>query len=652
MKADSMELVDFLAQNKTIFRIPVYQRNYEWGEGQCVQLFKDLENAFKQNKKHFLGAVVYVPEEGPNLSHLETIIDGQQRLTSCMLLLRVLANLNENNKEEIENSFLFNKYIELNNHIKLQPVDKDQEAFQKVINNQADQYEVPSKIIENYNIFKSLVTNSELNIDELFQAINYLNIVYISLDKSENPQVIFESLNSTGVSLSSPDLIRNFILMRLGSNDQTRLYNEYWSKIQAQFVGNVLTEFIRHYLIMRTGRFVNKEKIYDSYKNFYDDQNLTPEEALRDLLTTSNYYRHLLDANKMSKKFDKIVRNINILDKKVVYPYFLKLLDLNAKGLLTWEEIEEIGLVIQSMLYRRMVCGIPSNGLNSLFISLTGKSDSEYELLKARLSNNDFPNDKIFKESLINFPIYNKRRDWAKLTLVVLEENYTKETVDFDDAQVEHIMPQKLSTDWRIQVPNAEAVNKQLGNTIGNLTLTKYNQEMGNKDFNEKKSFYHDSNIYLTRKISETCDTWNKETIISRASELADSLINIFPKLELTPDKQENDSNQEYSISEEVDVTGKKPIRITIQSKDFAVSSWAMCIVVFLNYVWDNDSEIFKMIKNYPTFHNMFSNFRKPKELSNGEMVETSYSANKILALLAKMSEVSGIEDEVSYTIK
>lgn len=343
------------------------------------------------------------------------------------------------------------------------------------------------------------------------------------------------------------------------------------------------------------------------------------------------------------------------MDKKVVYPYFMKLMGMEESGDITWDDIVKIGHVVESLLYRRMVCGIPSNGLNRIVVSLTNRieGNDEFKNLQKRLLKSNFPDNKEFKSHLIDYQIYNKKRNRAKLTLIILEENRTKETIDFDDAQVEHIMPRKLSNDWKINVPNADAINHQYGGTIGNLTLTKYNQEMGNKIYAEKREYYSESNISLTREVAKNYSKWDKESIIDRANKLADELIKIFPKPKMLDEAVAIDISGEHPIDEELDVTGMKPIRLTIQNNDLPVSSWANCLVVFLDYVWENDSETYDRIKNDSSVGNMiFSKFRSPKALKNGEKIETNFSANVIAALLAKMSEICGIEDEVSYTLK
>ena len=653
LKADNISLVRFLGRSDIVFEIPVYQRNYEWGKDQCEQLFVDLIRAGKKQSSHFIGTIVYVPESGDDLSHIEIIIDGQQRLMSCMLLLKAIAVSDASVAEEITDKYLTNKYLKLNNHIKLKPVEKDQEAFIAILNNREEGYKKPSKVIENYHVFKELIATSGYSGQELLEALNYLNMVYIEL-KEENPQIIFESLNSTGLSLSASDLIRNFLLMKLESVTQERLYKDYWLKIENLFTTKLFTDFVRHYLIMKTGKLVKNDEVYATYKRFYDDQDFTSEDALIDLHRNATFYSELLNEQSPSMEFNRIIRNINLMEKKVVYPYLLKLLELQTKEEMSWEEINEIAHTLESLLYRRTICGIPSNELNKIIASLAAKHEGrdEFQNLRKRLRTSNFPNDKEFKRKLLEYPIYKKKRNLARLTLVVLEEYRTKETIDFNQAQIEHIMPRNLSSDWKLEVPNATNVNKQLGNTIGNLTLTKYNQEIGNKVYKLKREQYEKSNVSLTREVAKDYEEWNKDSIQNRADKLADDLLTIFVK----PQDFDNsvvDNRGEHLINEGLNVTGMKPVRLTIQDNDIKVKSWASCLVKFLDYIWENDNEAYEKIKGIPSVGAMlFTNMRSPKELANGDMVETNFSANTIVTLLAKISEFCGITEEVSYTIE
>lgn len=656
MKADSIHLFDFLENGKTIFEIPVFQRNYEWDEQQCSQLFKDLTIAAEDDQDHFIGAIVYVAETGRKLSHIYRIIDGQQRLMSLMLLLKSLADVNDQVRAEIQEQYLTNKYLEENNHLKLKPVAHDMEAFEAVMNDRLDQYNEPSKVVKNYQYFKKRIQQSEFSSTELYEALNHFNMVYIELTndvQDENPQVIFESLNSTGVSLSASDLVRNFLLMKLDSDKQSRLYQEYWVKMERIFTTNTFADFIRFYLTMKMHKMINRAKIYPLYKEFYHGQGLDSEEALADLYRFAIFYDQLIHAETGIQELNPILRHINAMDSRVVYPYFFMMLEMTSTGEVSQDDVIEVAQIMESYLFRLKVCQLPTNGLNRMVIALCDKAKAvgDYRARLVSLLNASFPDDKKFADSLMNVNLYSLRNNLAKLALVVLEESRTKETIDFDDAQVEHIMPQRLNNDWRIELPNANRINEEMGGVIGNLTLTKYNQEMGNKVYSEKKEVYQTSNVSLTREIAAEYPTWNKESIVKRTEQLAQELISIFPRPVDT--LQVEDISGEHTITESIDITGKKPTRLTISDEDIPLDSWRKMLISFMEYIWQLDSRNYEKIKGDSSLNKMlFASQRVPEILDNGTSIETNFSANVVLALISKIAEICDIADEVSYTIK
>ncbi len=656
VKADSIYLFDFLGNGKTIFEIPVFQRNYEWGKEQCEQLFNDLINVAKSKMDHFIGAVVYVTETGSKMSHIYRIIDGQQRLTSLTLLLKALADADEQNKAEIEEQYLTNKYLEDNNHLKLKPVEHDYDNFVSVMNNMVEANQV-SKISENYSLFRNLIEDSDLSATELYEAMHHFNMVYIELSNDpneENPQVIFESLNSTGVSLSASDLVRNFLLMKLESRLQSELYKKYWVRIERMFSTNVFAEFIRHYLIMKTHKAVKRNNVYDSYKSYYTEKALTADEALADLYKFANFYYGLVKSKTGNFDFDKSLKHINMMGSKAVFPYGMLLLELTETGKIEQSYANELINILENYLFRVKVCQLPTNRVNKIVIALCDidKANGDLKLRLLRMLKSSFPEDKRFADSLLRVDLYHQRNHLAKLALEILEENRTKETIDFNNVQVEHIMPQRLNAEWRLQVANADKVKEQYGGTIGNLTLTKYNQEMSNKLFSEKQNYYKDSNISLTRDIANTYDHWDQETIIKRTGDLTDLLLSIFPLPNIQSIKAK-EINGEYNIADTIDVTGKKPLRISIDKNEYSVDSWRQMLKVFLNDLWNKDSRSFEIIKNDNQLNKMLFNVqRNPAKLENGMSIETNYSATVILAIIAKVSDLCEITDQVSYTLK
>ena len=656
MKADSIHLFDFLGNGKTIFEIPVFQRNYEWDKAQCEQLFNDLVNATLTDTDHFIGAVVYVTETGSKMSHVYRIIDGQQRLTSLTLLLKALADANVQDQDEIEEQYLTNKYLDTNNHLKLKPVEHDYDAFISVMKGMTNEGPA-SKITENYHFFQKLIEKSELSSVELYEAMNHFTMVYIELSSDpneENPQVIFESLNSTGVSLSASDLVRNFLLMKLDSNLQSELYQRYWIRIERMFSTNIFAEFIRHYLIMKTHKSVKKNSVYSSYKNFYETENLTSNEALADLYKFANYYYALVNSKTNNSEFDRSLRHINMMDSKVFFPYFMLLLDLVENGEIEQTYANDLAYIVENYLFRIKICQMATNRLNKIVIALCDirKSNGNLKLRLLRMLKTSFPDDKKFTESLMTIDLYHQRNHLAKLSLEILEESRTKETINFEEAQIEHIMPQRLNSEWRLQVTNADKIKEQYGGIIGNLTLTKYNQEMSNKLYDEKRNYYKDSNISLTRDIANEYDYWNKETIIKRTEDLTKALLIIFPMPDISEVEAKNVTG-DYNINDSIDVTGKKPAKITIDDNEYTVDSWRQMLISFLNDIWNKDSHSLEIVKDDAQLNNMLFNVqRAPAMLENGMNIETNYSATVILAIIVKISELCDITDQVSFTLK
>ncbi|MQB68233.1 DUF262 domain-containing protein [Lactobacillus reuteri] len=656
MKADSIHLFDFLGSSKTIFEIPVFQRNYEWDKDQCEQLFKDLTVAAQTNTDHFIGAIVYVTETGNKMSHIYRIIDGQQRLTSLTLLLKALSDADEQDRDEIEEEYLTNKYLDDNNHLKLKPVEHDYEAFDSVMNNMTD-FDKPSKVIDNYKFFRKLIEDSDIGSDELYEAMNHFNMVYIELSgdsNEENPQVIFESLNSTGVSLSPSDLVRNFLLMKLDSQQQEELYKKYWVKIERMFATPTFAEFIRHYLVVKTHISVKKNSVYSSYKDYFVSNQLSSNDALADLFKFANYYDQILNHNSNDYEFNRIMEHINVMDSKVVYPYLMLLMDLVNSKQIDQKEANELAHILESYLFRIKVCKLATNRLNKVVVGLCdlSKEDGNLKLRLLRLLKSSFPDDRKLLDSLIEVDLYHQRNHMAKLSLIILEEHRTRETINFDDAQVEHIMPQRLNAEWRLQVANADKVKEQYGGILGNLTLTKYNQEMSNKPYSEKKEFYKDSNVSLTREVAETYDKWGKDAIIDRTEKLTRELIKIFPMPHIK-EISEEEVTGEYTIDQTTDVTGKKPVQITISGNEHPVKTWRQMLVIFLNDIWNKDSLNFDRIKeNRQLSRMLFRTGNTPEKLENGTMIETNFSATVILAIIAKISEICDITDQVSYAVK
>ncbi len=665
MKADTIKFFEFLEQKKTIFNIPVYQRNYEWSNEQCLQLFNDVEKIIQDDfsAKHFLGTIVYVDERGPKLSKYFNIIDGQQRITSFMLFMKAIADLSsdDNLYDEILDDYLLNPRSGENNKIKLRSVEKDRLVFREII--EEHEVEETSKISENFTLFLTQIKESEYEPKEFFDALGMIEIVYIELngnDESENPQVIFESINSTGLSLTASDLIRNFLLMGIDHETQNRLYKDYWTKIEERIPTNQISIFIRFYLTLKFGATVTERRVYEEYKRFFNSNHYTPETAIKELENYSKYYFWLNNEIIPKATVNERIKRVNLMKATIVYPYLMQILKLGDDEIYTWNDVDEIFGTVESYLFRRSITDKRTNVLNKMFAALSREisTTNEKDRLIVELTNKKgtqiFPRDAEFVNSFQTVALYNRKNNLAKLVLMMLELYRTKEPISFEAIQVEHIMPQTLTNDWKVSVKNASDVLLKYGDTIGNLTLTGYNAELSNKLFSEKSKTYCHSNITITRELADGYDKWDKSTIEHRAKKLSEEALSIwkFP-VQIETDEQSSVSGEHY-LDEDVIITGSKPKLLSIEEKEYKVDSWKKVLVLFLDFVWEFDSQTFTNLRRREVLKRLFSpanEVRNPGKLSNGEIVETNFSSETILSIIKIIATEYNIFDNISYTI-
>lgn len=473
MKGQEIQFIQYISGPTKRFVIPVYQRNYDWKIENCKQLYDDLIKVIRNNRKsHFFGSVVsvYEPSSARNIEFL--VIDGQQRLTTITLLLLAMYNLIQEGKvsyktpmlnDMIYEQFLVDKYQEKDKRIKLKPIKNDKNAFDKLFDDQ-DDYILDSNITVNYRYFYDRIQKMELTIDELFDAICKLEIISIVLDNDDNPQLIFESLNSTGLDLSEGDKIRNFILMGLPSAKQNDYYEKYWNKIEINTKYDV-SSFVRDYLSVKQLLTPSQSRIYITFKEYVEQKNIDTEDLLKDLLAYSKRYGVLLDGGTKSNELNASIYRLNRLSTTVTRPFFLEVLSLYDDGKLDLNTVSKVFTITESYLLRRMICDLPTNMLNKIFLLLhkeiiryDGTCDDYLEKFKyALLSKREkarFPDDEEFVSNFSNKQIYLMN---SKNKLYIFErfENYgTLEDKDVyshcDDGvySIEHIMPQHLTPTW------------------------------------------------------------------------------------------------------------------------------------------------------------------------------------------------------------
>lgn len=670
MKADTVSLFTFLEKSKTIFNIPVYQRNYEWSKEQCEKLFNDLEGIIKDNynKNHFVGTIVYVYEAGNKQSTNYIIIDGQQRITTFMILLKAIYDMleAEDLKEEIKEEYLTNKRLEENDHLKLKSVEKDRIVYSRLV--LEGKLDSPSKIIENYKYFKEKLKNSNFLVEDIYKALSYIEIVYIELNsnrESENPQVIFESINSTGLSLSAADLIRNFILMGLNYTEQTYLYNSFWTKIEENLNNNQISNFVRDYLTMKTGVIANKNKVYEEYKQYFIKNNYTSRDAIESLYSYSKYYNWLLETKIPNLRINKYLGHLNKTKATIVYPYFLKILKFYDENFLSSEEVENIFKLINSYFYRRVVCDKRSNALNKLFSILAFNAGTDYEYkrlekyLMTRKSTQIYPRNEEFKRYFKSIDFYSKRNGLGGITLQEIETYKNKEVINMENIQVEHIMPQTLSDEWKLYLGSNQAleIHSKFKDTIGNLTLTGYNPELSNKIYKEKCNSYRNSNIGITRELVNEYEEWNEKSINNRADKLFEIAVKIWDIPVFDEEEKENIAikSEEYSLEDNIIVLGTKPYKLIIENKEINISTWKEMLVKFLEAMWDFDADTMLKLREKESLKRLFCQAERtlrPVKLTSGLEIETNYSSEDILSLIRIIAKEYEISDLISFRVR
>ena len=543
MNAKETNFLKFLDGTKQ-FNIPIYQRTYSWDLRQCEQLYNDIcrtgeeENSFG----HFIGSIVYVEKGLYQISAVPQllVIDGQQRLTTLSLLLfalsRKLKQIGETgdvNDRKILNKYLLNNDESGDNRFKLVLTQSDKQTLYNLLAEKELPNNASRRIKDNFDFF--LEKLEKANIQSVYQGISKLFIIDVALDKDkDNPQLIFESLNATGLALSQADLIRNYILMGLPNNEQVEIYNDYWYKMEQGFghaeYSALFDRFMRDYLTIKTGSIPNINDVYSAFKS-YSVKFPSIKDLVADIYRYSKYFVRIALNKEENASLMKAFLDINDLKVDVSYPFILSVYADFEANVINEQDFIKILRLIESYVFRRTICGIPTNSLNKTFATLYKELDTNafVESFMATLLLKDsyrrFPENEEFSRELLAKDVYNFRN--RNYLLRKLENYDRKEIVDVESYTIEHIMPQNenLSAEWKLELgENWKEVQKRYLHTIGNLTLTGYNSELSDRPFLEKKTRkggFKDSPIRLNRRLA-TLEHWNETEIVERAKEIAE----------------------------------------------------------------------------------------------------------------------------------
>ncbi|MFP6063138.1 DUF262 domain-containing protein [Helicobacter pylori] len=557
MKAGEATLLEFFEQNQTNqFVIPIYQRLYSWGKEQCKQLRDDIvkTGGNDQMNGHFIGSIVFVHDGIYTTNYNELlIIDGQQRLTTITLLLIALRNyLNDEDEllekfscQKIQNRYLINSDEKGDKKFKLFLSEPDRDTLLSLIDENRRKPSEPSlKIMENFKLFEEWIRKNTDKLETIFKGLDKLMVVEISLERGkDNPQLIFESMNSKGVELTQTDLIRNYILMGLDPEKQKIFYKKYWRAMEEDFKQNetLFNQFVRHYLTIKTREIPNINKVYEAFKRYQQERGIETEVLLQDLQKYCGYFCQIVFKKEADKDLNKALGFLVDLEMDVIYPLLLELYSDYKDGVLSKQDFIPIIYLTESYICRRAVCGLGTNSLNKVFPSFTKhiQKDEYFKSLKAHFGylteKQRFPNNDEFKKLFITIDFYHFKK--IKYFLERLEKFDTNEPVNTKECTIEHIMPQTLTKEWKKDLgENFQTIHDKYLHTIGNLTLTGYNQDYSNKSFQEKRDMekgFKDSPLRLNQSLKDL-ESFGEKEIEKRANDLADWALKIwtYPKLD------------------------------------------------------------------------------------------------------------------------
>lgn len=661
------------------FVIPVYQRNYDWRQENCKQLFDDLVKIIRKDRKsHFFGSIVSVHSDGEYNEF--QVIDGQQRLTTISLLLLAMYNLMKsgaitatqgNLADKIYKTYLIDEWQEDETRIKLKPVKNDQKAFGMLFKN-AEDYIPASNLTINYNFFCSQILKEQITIDELYAAITRLEIINITLNKDDDPQLIFESLNSTGVALSEGDKIRNFILMGLPTKEQNTYYEKYWNPIEI-YTSYDVSSFIRDYLSVKQQVIPTMSKVYLTFKNYTDEVNLETEDLLKDMLAYAKRYQTLLKGKTADTALNACIYRLNRLETTVTRPFFLEVLRLLDEGAISIVQVREIFLYTENYLFRRAICDLPTNAVNKIFLMLHreiirfDRTAKDYvEKFKfALLAKNDrgrFPRNAEFIESFSTRQIYQMN---TKNKIYIFERLENAGTIEDKDIyrhcdngtySIEHIMPQHLTPAWTEALgEDHEEIHEVWLHRLANLTLTAYNSKYSNNSFQDKrdrKDGFSESGLRMNTWIARQTK-WTLSELEARNDMLMAKALEIWPFPENTyqPAEKQLDS---CTLEDDVDMSGREILRFEYKNTAQPATSWIAMqeqvlkilheedrsVLSLLAHTHDPDNELNTYVSDTPT------ELRGPLLIDEGIYLERNTSTSTKISMLRKFFKAYGANPE------
>jgi len=655
MKTESHSINDVLAKNATSFFIPPFQRAYSWGKPEIERFFFDisriidseLDNSQHDKLEHFFGTIV-IKEEKAGFANKSVVVDGQQRLTTTLLFLIALRDIETDKSKQdfITQTYLINNSSTFQDKIKLKQVTKDWEAYRALVNVTQQN---PGVIKNAYDLLKRLIVekkqlNSNVVFDHYIIALQRMNVAVIFLDerpyKGEDPQIIFETLNSLGKPLTLADLVRNFVLLTMESNNQSNIYETIWyPKIEEVLIEST-SNFFRDYLQYKTASSLkvvsdnNTKELYQQFKDFIENHFKNHTEFINDIIRYVKCYKWIIyeinndtisSNNGNDKVIKELLRNIfHDIKSEAFKPFVLGLLEYHQYTVNNIQLSDEILIstltTIRTYLIRRRVLGL-TQGENKNIVLLCRRIEDivrgqiqMIELLTSMSYRLRLPNDNEMLLTLESKNFYKELKQYSKFILGKIEEHNSKVSVDFRNPKItiEHIMPQKLDESWINELGEKyEEIHKKYLHNIGNLILTEFNSEIGNKSFEDKKQKLNTSSLHYRLDIINRT-VWNEQSIMAHQTNMINWFLETFP----LPETYKEASNWNTQTIEDILFSpldtdagniaeGNKPEKLHIFDEEIEVNTWQDVFIKFLkylkdkpvfdfNYIIDNQLEMFK----------------------------------------------------------
>lgn len=695
MTGTEAKLIDLLNGSKVRLCIPVYQRSYDWETAQCQQFLDDLCSLTGPNARssHFFGCITCI--EVSKMPYTERwIVDGQQRLTTVILFLLALIHLLKNDEKTsqfdgqasqiMDTCLLWEKGRTLDERIKLLPIKSDQAALRALYEDSPVDYN--SKLTLSYDFFCKQLKQGKQSVEELYKALEKLEVVAITLDgKRDDPQRVFESLNSTGMPLSEGDKIRNFLLMGLDPARQEDYYARYWTKIEADVQGH-LDAFFRDYLSVKLRKATRQDALYPTFKNFAREQigpSGDPKALLEDLRDYAGDFKRILTATSGLDdwELDGSLLRLNRLEVTPVRPFLLTLFRNHAQGNLPKNDLKRSVEMAEAYICRRALCEVPSNALNKVFLSLDAEvrrydasvpyAERLAYALSSREGSSRLPDDAALRDKLATRDIYSMRRQMRGILFERLECGRSRETKHVyeqldkpNGCSIEHVMPQELTPAWRETLgPDAENIHLEWRHRLANLTLTAYNSKLSNRSFREKRDGqdgYRDSRFYLNAWIAQQ-ETWGLDELKARAKQMADRVLEVWPMPETTFVPAEKPEEARTLDDDPAQFTSRAVCRFQFRGETVPVTSWAALFGEVTLILYRQDARPLRRLlqdaaSETPlkrTFSATGTDLRTPKQLTEGLFFENNSSTeHKLLRLRELLDLYHADRDDLTFYLR